>query len=175
MSRIAKQNEKYLERVKASIEREKNYRVERQSEREEWREERNQRNLKIAQSNDRYSDLWIATMGWSVPRVICLSVRGGDAGMLLNKLDLRIYNRSKKCVEDINLITLVNMINNKGFPDLRVSDRGQVSLDDIVISAKVYSFIRHHWLLSGQTQSQHNFVSDTTSPAAVPIATASED
>ena len=172
MSRIARENEKYLARVKASIDREKNYLAERQRE----REERNQRNLKIAQSNERYSDLWIATTGLSVPQIINLSLRGGDAGMLLNKLDLRIYNRSTKSVEDVSLITLMNMINNKGFPDLRVSYRGQVTLDDMVIPAKVYFFIRYHWLMSsGQAESQRIFVSDTTSPAAVPIATPSED
>jgi hypothetical protein len=198
MSRIARENEKYLARVKASIDREKNYRAERQREREELqmdrqrerdearelrnadrqleREERNQRNLKIAQSNERYSDLWIATTGLSVPQIINLSLRGGDAGMLLNKLDLRIYNRSTKSVEDVSLITLMNMIKNKGFPDLRVSYRGQVTLDDMVIPAKVYFFIRYHWLMSsGQVESQRIFASDTTSPAAVPIATASED
>ena len=198
MSRIARENEKYLARVKASIDREKNYRAERQRERQREREElqiekdvarearnadrelereeRKQRNLKIAQSNERYSDLWIATMGLSVPQVINLSLRGGDAGMLLNKLDLRIYNRSTKSVEDVNLMTLMNMINNKGFPELRVSYRGQVTLDDMVIPAKVYFFIRYHWLMSsGQAESQRNLVSDTTSPAAVPIATPSED
>jgi hypothetical protein len=169
------------------MDREKEYRAERQMEREELqmerqgerdeaREERNQRNLKIAQSNERYSDLWIATTGLSVPHVINLSLRGGDAGMLLNKLDLRIYNRSTKSVEDVSLITLMNMIKNKGFPDLRVSYRGQVTLDDMVIPAKVYFFIRYHWLMSsGQAESQRIFASDTTSPVAVPIATASED
>jgi len=40
-------------------------------------------------------------------RVIDLALRGGDGGMLLNRLDLRVYNRSIKASVDINLITLM--------------------------------------------------------------------
>ena len=124
MSRIVKENERYLARVKASMDRERNYRAERQREKDEAREARQrdrdeerearqrdrdeakeqrnmhrdnqtQRNMKITQSNDRYSDMWIATTGLSVPQIINLILRGGDSGPLVNRLDLRIYNRYK--------------------------------------------------------------------------------
>ncbi len=187
MSRIAKQNEKYLARVRQSMDREKNYRAERQRERDEAREVRNadrqhqhdmerlqhdERNWKITQSNERYSDLWIATTGISVPLVIDLALRGGDGGMLLNRLDLRVYNRSSKASVDINLITLMKMLHDKNFPDLPFSPRGQVSLDDIVIPAKVYFFIRYHWLLSsGQAQNKYNLNTEIVSPSIVPMTT----
>jgi hypothetical protein len=198
MSRIAKENEKYIARVKASMDREKNYRIERQKERDATRElwqrekdearelrkdmhnmdkrQRDERNMKITQSNDSYSDLWIATAGLSVPQVISLTLRGGDAGYLLNKLDLRVYNRSSKNSEEINLINFIKMLHDKMFPNLQVSQRGQVTLDDIVIPAKAYFFIRYHWLLStGQAQNQYSFQTESVNPSSVPNTTKSED
>lgn len=197
MSRIAKENERYLARVKASIDSERKHQLERQQEREaakqlrqnernEAREMRNdqrnfekqqrdERNIKITQSNERYSDMWIATTGLSVPQVISLTLRGGDAGHLLNKLDLRVYNRSSNKSEDINLMNFMKMLHEKSFPNLQVSQRGQVTLDDIVIPAKAYFFIRYHWMLStGQTQ-PYSLNNESISPNNVATTTNSED
>jgi hypothetical protein len=196
MSRIAKENEIYLARVKASMDRERKHQLERQHEREaakqlrqnernEARDMRNdqrdfekqqreERNMKITQSNERYSDMWIATTGLSVPQVISLTLRGGDAGNLLNRLELRVYNRSSKTLEDINLINFMKMIHEKSFPNLQVSQRGQVTLDDIVIPARVYFFIRYHWMLStGQTQ-PYSLNNESISPNSVTTTTNSE-
>tara|TARA_B110000285_G_C14725937_1_gene424243 strand:+ start:111 stop:509 length:399 start_codon:yes stop_codon:yes gene_type:complete len=132
--------------------------------------------MKITQSNDRYSELWIATTGLSVPQVISLALRGGDAGNLLNKLDLRVYNRTSNSVEDINLITFMKRLHDKMFPNLKISQRGQVTLDDIVIPAKVYFFIRYHWMLStGQAQNQYSLQTESISPNSVATTTKSED
>lgn len=197
MSRIAKENERYLARVKASMDRERKHQLERQQEREaakqmrqnerdEAREMRNdqqnfekqqrdERNMKITQSNERYSDMWIATTGLSVPQVISLT-RGGDAGHLLNKLDLRVYNRSSKKPEVINLINFMKMLHEKSFPNLQVSRRGQVTFDNFVIPAKVYFFIKFHWSLStGQAQNQYSLQTESVNPSSVPTTTNSED
>lgn len=199
MSRIAKENERYLARVKASMEGERKHQLERQQEREaakqlrqnernEAREMRNdqrdfekqqrdERNMKITQSNERYSDMWIATTGLSVPQVISLTLRGGDAGHLLNRLELRVYNRSSKTSEDINLINFMKMLHEKSFPNLQVSQRGQVTLAaELVIPAKVYFFIKYHWLLSTrQAQNQYSLQTESISPSSVPTTTKSED
>jgi len=198
MSRIAKENERYLARVKASMDRERKHQVERQQQRDEAKElrqnernearemrndqrnferqQRDERNEKIAQSNERYSDMWIATTGLSVPQVISLTLRGGDAGHLLNKLDLRVYNRSSKKPEDINLINFMKMLHEKSFPNLQVSQRGQVTLDNFVIPARVYFFIRYHWMLStGQAQNQYSLNNESISPNSVANTTNSED
>lgn len=189
MSRITKQNEKYLARVRESLAREKDFHEERKRERNEKREMRNsekqyhremeqlqrdERNMKITESNNRYSDLWIATTGISVPQVINLASRGGDAGMLLNKLDLRLYDHSTKASVDMNLITFVKMLHDKNFPHLLVSKRGQVKIDDMVIPARAYNFIRYHWLLS-QTPNQYNLNNENASPSTVPTTTTSDD
>tara|TARA_B110000027_G_C16068593_1_gene277925 strand:- start:225 stop:818 length:594 start_codon:yes stop_codon:yes gene_type:complete len=197
MSRIAKENERYLARVKASMDRERMHQLERQQEREaakqlrqnernEAREMRNdqrnfekqqrdERNMKITQSNERYSDMWIATTGLSVSQVISLTLRGGDAGHLLNRLELRVYNRSSKTSEDINLINFMKMLHEKSLPNLQVSQRGQVTIDDIVIPARVYFFIKYHWMLStGQTQ-PYSLNNENISPSSVAITTKSED
>lgn len=194
MSRLVKENERYLARVKASIDREKKHHLERQQEREaakqlrqnernearEFRnfekQQRDERNMKICQSNDRYSDIWIATTGLSVPQIIYLILHGGDTGHLLNKLDLRVYNNSNKKSEDINLINFMKMLHEKSFPNLQVSQRGQVTLDDIVIPAKLYFFIRYHWMLStGQAQNQYSLNNESRSPSSVATTTNSED
>ena len=202
MSRIAKQNERYLARVKASMDSERKHQLERQQEREaakreaakqlrqnernEAREMRNdqqnfekqqrdERNIKITQSNERYSDMWIATTGLSVPQVISLTLRGGDAGHLLNKLDLRVYNRSSKKSEDINLMNFMKMLHEKSFPNLQVSQRGQVTFDNFVVPAGAYFFIRYHWMLStGQTQ-PYSLNNESISPNNVATTTNSED
>jgi len=180
MSHIAKENERYLARVKTSMDREKQHHLERQQEREAAKElrqternearelqnyqhdiekqQRDERNIKLTQSNDRYSDIWIASTGLSVPQIISLTLRGGDAGNLLNKLELRVYNRSSKKSEDINLINFIKRLHEKMFPNLQVSQRGQVFLDDIVIPARVYFFIYYHWMLcTGQAQKPIQF------------------
>lgn len=186
MSRIAKENERYISRVKQSIDREKNFRIQQQRDSDQARhvrqhidknaEQRDERNMKISQQNSRYSDLWILTTGLAVPQVISLVFRGGDAGMLLNKLDVRVYNQGNKNVEDINLITLIKILHDKVFPNLQVSPRGQVTLDDLVLPAGVYFFIRYHWLLStGQAQNQYNLQTESDSPITVTITTQPED
>lgn len=198
MSRIAKENERYLARVKASMDHEKNHQIERHKERDAARElrksekdearelmndrhkvdkqQRDERDMKITLSNNRYSDLWIATTGLSVPQVINLALRGGDAGMLLNKLDVRVYNRSSKKTEDINVITFMKILHEKKFPNMKISKRGQVTLDDIVIPAKVYFFIQYHWMMStGQAQNQYSLQTESVSPSTVPITTRLED
>jgi len=179
MSRIARQNETYLKRVKASMDRERNHHIERQKEkdatkeaaeryRDEQKKQRNERINKISQSNDRYAEIWIATTGFSVPQVIHLNRHGGDAGTLLNKLDLRIYNRFSKKTEEINLITLIKKLSEHNFPELYVSNRGQVAIDEIVLPAKVYYFIRYqNYLLTGQ-ENQFNLQTEITSANNVP-------
>ena len=199
MSRIAQANERYLARVKASMDCEKQHQVERQQEREAAKEvrqiernearelrneqrnfekqQRDERNMKITKLNEGYSDMWIATIGLSLPQVISLILRGGDAGHLLNRLELRVYNRSSKTSEDINLINFMKMLHEKSFPNnLQVSQRGQVTIDDIVIPAKVYFFIKFHWSLStGQTQNQYSLQTESVSPNSVATTTNSED
>ena len=197
MSKIAKENERYLARVKASMDRERKYHLERQQEREAAKElrqiernearemrndqrnfekqQRDERNMKITQSNDRYSDFWISTTGLSVPQVISLTLRGGDAGhFLINKLDLRVYNRSSKKTEDINLINFMKILHEKSFPNLQVSQRGQVTIDDIVIPAKIYYFCRYHWTMCVCPNKIHSLNSDNVSPKSVKTTISSE-
>jgi hypothetical protein len=70
----------------------------------------------------------------------------------------------------------MKILHDKTFPDLRVSQRGQVNLDDMVIPAKAYFFIRYHWLMfSGQAQNQYNLNTESVSPSAVPTTTTLED
>ena len=134
MSRITKRNDLYLARVQASMDFERKARQERYERRNsientrrerrnemkeahaaqkeaqkelsfEAREEARARNLKIKASNDRYSEMWVATTGLSIATVLSVVIRGGDTGQLLNRLDIRVYNKSAKSVESVNLIT----------------------------------------------------------------------
>ena len=185
MSRITKANDKYLARVHASIQREKNFNQQRrathaadaahennqqENKREKYQQENNlnDKHRNIAISNDRYSDMWIASIGISVPSTINVITRGGDACILLNKLDMKVYNQSTKSVEHIHLMNLIKMLSEQNFPELKVSNRAQVKFRDLVIPAKAYFFIRHHWMMAVSAQSQYNLQTEMTSPNIVP-------
>ena len=150
MSRIARQNEKFLARVRESIDFERKCSEDRQQEKVRRELERKQKqdetNRRIAQSNDRYSDLWIATTGISVPQVINVILFGSDGGVLLNRLDIRIYDQLQKALVPMNLLTFIKMLHDTNFPELEISPRGQVTINNIVIPARAYAFIRYHWL-----------------------------
>ena len=179
MSRITKKNDKFIARVKASMDHEKKYRHERQQGKSEAKEVRNmhhERNMKISESNDRASELWIATTGISVPQIFSLILHGGDAGMLLNRLELRVYNEKNKATENINVITFIKMLHHQKFPDLCVSQRGQVTIGELVMPARIYIFIRYHWLISlaAASHNQYNLKTESVRPITVTTITTSE-
>lgn len=204
MSRITKRNDLYLARVQASMDFERkarqerydrrnsieNTRIEKRNEMKkahaaqkeaqkelnfEAREEARARNLKIKASNDRYSEMWIATTGLSIATVLGVVIRGGDTGQLLNRLDIRIYNKSTKSVESVNLITTVKMFIDMNFPELKISNRGQVEINNLVLPSGIYNFIRNQWLSSGAILvapiTKENLNSDIINPITVPATT----
>ena len=204
MSRITKRNDAYLARVQASMDFERKVRQERYDRRNhfentkmerrhemkeahaaqkeaqkeskfEAREEARARNLKIKASNDRYSEMWIATTGLSVATVLSVVIRGGDTGHLLNRLEIRAYNKSTKSVESVNLMSTVKIFIDMNFPEAKMSNRGQVEINDLVLPSGVYYFMRDHWLSSGAIRSNpittENFSTDTINPMTVPAIT----
>ena len=204
MSRITKRNDLYLARVQASMDFERKARQERYERRNsientrrerrnemkeahaaqkeaqkelsfEAREEARARNLKIKASNDRYSEMWVATTGLSIATVLSVVIRGGDTGQLLNRLDIRVYNKSAKSVESVNLITTVKMFIDMNFPEIRTSNRGQVEINNLVLPSGIYNFIRNQWLSSGAILiapiTKENLSSDIISPITVPATT----
>ena len=202
MSRITKRNDLYLARVQASMDFERKARQERYDRRNyientrrrnemkeahaaqkeaqkelsfEAREEARARNLKIRASNDRYSEMWVATTGLSIATVLSVVIRGGDTGQLLNRLDIRVYNKSTKSVESVNLITAVQMFIDMNFPEVKTSNRGQVEINNLVLPSGIYNFIRNQWLSSGAIPvtpiTKENLSSDIINPMTVPATT----
>lgn len=205
MSRITKQNDAYLARVQASMDFERKVRQERyerknhfdnrkterfnnmkQAKNEahneaqeelkfEERERARARNLKIKASNDRYSEMWIATTGVSVATILSVVIRGGDTGHLLNRLEIRAYNKSTKSVEFVSLMSTVKIFMDMNFPEAKMSNRGQVEISNLVLPSGVYNFIRDYWLSSGAIRSNpittENLSTDTSNPMTVPATT----
>lgn len=161
MSRIEKENQKYLERVKKSIEAERRSRRTRQIEddarrsrpprppredppREDPpREENEERDRRIAASNDRYADAWIGRVGGEVGNFFATHRLGIDAGANLNLLRIRMYNRTTRSVEEVCITRVAHLCGANAFSDLTVK-RGQVKIsDELTMSAKLYYYLAH--------------------------------
>lgn len=180
MSRVTKENERILARYHKSLEAERcahkerdEARQVRQQEREMQASmrafEREERDRKIIEKNERYADMWIATVGPAVPQMISVLVRGGDLGAVLNAQKIRIYNKLDKKVSELNLLNLLQQLVEAGFPELTVH-RAQVMFNNYILPAKAYYFICFHWNNSGAANL--SLKTDTVSKRTVSPATA---
>lgn len=136
MSRIVKKNERYLARVQNSLAKERDTYV-----------DKVQATERLAAANDRYSDMWISSHGPSVSPVIHMCRHGvGDISYVLNSSNIKIYSHTSNEVQHMNLITLIKILIDQNFPELRVSRTNQVNLNDFSLPSRIYEFLRWHGL-----------------------------
>ena len=179
MSRITKRNEQYLARVKASMDFERKSREENKRnlsyEKPVTRDNvdielAKERNYQIRMKNERYSEIWISTCGLSVPVIINVCIRGGDTSMLLNRLEVKVYDKQDGCVKNLNLLNFIQILITKNFPEMKSSSRGQIQIDNYVLPWGIYTFMRNHWLNSGDSrnaQTSEILITEMNTPANV--------
>ena len=147
MPRALKENERRLARYQKSLE------VERRVSQERWEEKQQQRELtrqrsehrvqNIKAKNVRYCEVWIASVGCTVPHILDLIVRGGESSTAA-PLDIMVYNGASRQREKWNVIHLVKQLCHSGFPELE-SVNEQVTHNSISFPTGIYEFMRFHW------------------------------
>ena len=178
-SRVTRENERMLARYHKSLQAERAARESRRladQQRQQEREmmvsmriaDREERDRKIIEKNERYAEMWIATVGLAVPQMISALVRGGD--LVCNAHNVRVYNKLDKKVEELNVLNLLKQLVEANFPELSIH-RGQVIFKHYVLAARVFYFMRFHWVNSGAINQSFpaDIMSKTTvSPATTP-------
>ena len=162
VSKAVRENERYLERVKKSMEAEANARIarqkaqemkekyrlqrdaERDAERQQRLDDRRFYDESIAQKNKSYAQFWISTVGVGVPATVH-AIRNGS-GFVQSNMKLRVYNKNEKKNEDHLLVDMIHMIVDSGFPPLEKNEREQVCwYPELYVAADIYNFISFHW------------------------------
>ena len=168
MSRIQRENERYLARVAASMEAERTAAAERRRRRQERdddrkaREElrraeaearradrearqamRDQYEDDITNKNNDYGAFWVNSMGTGVAELMYKMKNGVPLGVVEAAMRVKTYDAAQRQVVVAALPALVAQAG--GFPELRES-RGQVCYHGKQhVSAIVYNFLRSAW------------------------------
>ena len=172
MSRIDRENKKYLARVEKSMQMEKDAaqarqqrreaREQEQIEREKYSEEMAEmrraqqddfRRAKIARDeritnvNNNYGTFWCTTVGTSLRELVHNIKNGVDQKPATRSMRLKVYDSKAKNVDARSMLDMLNLIVGDGdmLPELPETN-GQVRwCGDLYVSSTIYEFVRCVW------------------------------
>ena len=155
-SRIVRENQRYLDRVRRSMDAEKAARIERQRLREEKQWVRDQRQQERNAHRDRhiesnsvaYAAFWCQTTGVAVPGLI-RSIKTGvpsNVPASVRPPAVKVFDTTQRRSYEMLLVDMIKMVMDRDFPLLEPCGGDQVPwTDTLLVPTGIYEFVAQAW------------------------------